>query len=144
MSIKAFLKRRLLEYCIITTCVTAVTAILGLSISPEVRFGYEAFFSPLLFGLLSLIPSLVMYSRKELSFRQAIIRKVLHLLLLEALLTAFGHWNGMFQASGDIAFFMITVFAVYILVHLISWQLDRKEAGEINKTLKALQSRSEK
>ncbi len=144
MSIKSFLKRCLLEYCIITTCVTAATAVLGLSISPEAMFGYEAFFSPLLFGLLSLIPSLVTYSRKELSFRQTIIRKVLHLLLLEATLTAFGHWNGMFQAFGDIAFFMLAVFAVYILVHLINWQLDRKEAGEINRILKTLQGRSTK
>jgi hypothetical protein len=144
MSIKDFLKKCLLEYCIITTCVTATTAVLGLSISPEARFGYESFFSPLLFGLISLVPSIVTYSRKELSLRQTVIRKLLYLLLLEATLTVFGLWAGMFHASSDIALFVLAVFIVYILVHLIKWLIDRRNADEINKTLKALQGRSEK
>lgn len=144
MSIKDFLKKCLLEYCIITTCITAATAVLGMNISPEARFGYESFFSPLLFGLLSLIPSIVTYSRKELSLRQTLIRKTLYLLLLEGTLTVFGLWAGIFHATADIALFMLTVFIVYILVHFIKWLIDRKEADAINKTLKALQGRSEK
>jgi hypothetical protein len=143
MSIKDFMKKCLLEYCIITTCVTAATAVLGLNISPDARFGYESFFSPLLFGLLSLVPSIVTYSRKELSLRQTVIRKLLYLLLLEATLTVFGLWASLFHATADIAFFMFTVFMVYILVHWIKWLIDRKSADEINKTLKALQGRSE-
>ena len=143
MSIKDFLKKCLLEYCIITTCVTAATAVLGINISPEARFGYESFFSPLLFGLLSLVPSVVTYSRKELSLRQTVMRKVLYLLLLEATLTVFGLWSGIFHVISDIAFFMLTVFVVYTLVLLIKWLIDRKEAGLINKTLKALQGRRE-
>lgn len=144
MNIKDFLKKCLLEYCIITTCVTAATAILGLTIYPEAKFGYDSFFSPLLFGLLSLVPSSVTYSRKELSYRQTVMRKVLHLLLLEATLTAFGLWTGMFHAPADIAFFAVTVFIVYLMVHLISWLIDRKEADEINKTLKTLQGKNAK
>jgi small-conductance mechanosensitive channel len=143
MSIKEFLKKRLLEFCIITTCVTAVTAVLGLIISPEDRFGYDSFFSPLLFGLLSLVPSIVTYSRKELSYRQTVIRKVLHLLLLEATLTVFALCSGMFHAPADIALFAVSVFIVYLLVHLIKWFIDRKEADEINRTLKTLQGKNE-
>jgi len=39
--------------------------------------------------------------------------------------------------------FALAVFIVYLSVNLISWQFDKKEAGEINKTLKSLQGRSE-
>lgn len=141
MSFKDFLKRCLMEYFIITTCVTAAIAMLGLSADPAATFGYEAYFSPLIFGLISIVPSFVTYSRRELSFRGALIRKVLHVILLESLLTGFGFWAGLIQNAEEAAFFVLTVFIVYIAVNLISWLLDKKEAGEINKTLKSLQGR---
>lgn len=142
MSFKAFLKRCLMEYFIITTCVTAAIAIMGLSLDPATRFGYEAYFSPLIFGLVSLVPSFVTYSRKELSFRQTLIRKVLHVIMLETMLIAFGFWVGIVHGVADASLFGLTVFIVYLVVNLISWQIDKKDANEINKTLKSLQGRS--
>lgn len=141
MSLKAFLKRRLMEYFIITTCVTAAIAILGMSLDPAAKFGYEAYFSPLLFGLVSLVPSVATYSRKELTLRQALIRKLLHFALLEALLVALGHWAGLLHGAGDTVSFAVAVFIVYLAVNLISWYLDSREASEINKTLKTMQGR---
>jgi hypothetical protein len=142
MSFKAFLKRCLMQYFIITTCVTAAIAILGLSLDPAAKLGYEAYFSPLIFGLVSLVPSLVTYSRKELSFRQTLLRKVLHVIVLEAMLIAFGFWVGILHGTADASFFGLAVFIVYLAVNLISWQIDKKDADEINKTLKSLQGRS--
>lgn len=144
MSFKAFLKRCLMEYFIITTCVTAAIAILGQMLDPAARFGYDAFFSPLVFGLVSLIPSLVTYSRKELSFGQTLIRKTLYVIVLEATLIVFGLWAGILHDIADVSLFGLAVFIVYLAVNLISWQFDKKEAGEINKTLKSLQGRSER
>ena len=141
MSLKAFLKRCLMEYFIITTCVTAAIAILGLSLDPAAKIGYEGYFSPLIFGLVSLIPSIVTYSRKELSFHQTLIRKFLHLTLLETMLIVFGHWAGVLHAFADTASFALAVFIVYLAVHLVNWYLDSKEASEINSTLKVLQGR---
>lgn len=142
MSLKAFLKRCLMEYFIITTCVTAAIAILGLSLDPAAKLGYEAYFSPLVFGLVSLVPSFITYSRKELSFRQALVRKVFHVIVLEAMLIAFGFWAGILHGAVDASFFGLAVFIVYLAVNFISWQLDKKDACEINKTLKSLQDRS--
>ncbi len=141
MSFRIFLKRCLLEYFIITTCVTAATAILGLTLNPAAKFGYESFFSPLIFGFISLVPSFVTYSHKELSFRQTLLRKALHVAVLEAMLTGFGFWVGILNAPADASLFAVAVFLVYIAVNLISWMLDRKDANEINKTLKSLQGR---
>lgn len=141
MSLKAFLKRCLMEYFVITTCVTAAIAVLGLRLDPAAKFGYEAYFSPLLWGLVSLAPSIATYSRKELTFRQTLIRKLFHLALLEATLTAFGHWAGIVHGFGDTVCFALAVFIVYLAVNGISWYLDNREAVEINKTLKALQGR---
>jgi hypothetical protein len=141
MSLKAFLKKCLIEYFIITTCVTAAIGVLGMSLDPATKFGYEAYFSPLLFGLVSLVPSLATYSRKELTFRQMLIRKLFHFALLETMLIAFGHWAGILHGVGDTASFALAVFIVYLAVSLINWRLDSREASEINKTLKTLQGR---
>ena len=141
MSFKAFLKRCLMEYFIITTCVTAAIGILGLSLDPTAKLGYEAYFSPLIFGLVSLVPSFITYSRKELSFRQALVRKALHVIVLEVMLLAFGFWAGILHGATDASFFGVTVFLVYLAVNFISWQIDKKDASEINKTLKLLPGR---
>ena len=141
MSFKAFLKKCLMEYFIITTCVTVAIGILGLSLDPTAKLGYEAYFSPLIFGLVSLVPSFITYSRKELSFRQAFVRKVLHVIVLEVMLIAFGFWAGILYRATDASSFGVTVFLVYLAVNFISWQIDKKDANEINKTLKLLQGR---
>lgn len=143
MSFKAFLKKCLMDFFIIATCVTAAMAILGASIAPTARFGYEAYFSPLIFGLVSLIPSFVNYSRKELSLKQALIRKVLHFIALEVTLITFSYLTGLITGINEVFSFAVTVFIVYLAVNLISWWLDRKEAGEINKMIKALQDKKE-
>ena len=142
MSFKTFLKKCLLEFFIITTCVTAAIAILGLTLDSAAKFGYESFFSPLIFGLISLLPSFVTYSRKELSFRQTLIRKVLHITVLESMLIGFGFWAGILHDAVGTSLFALTVFIVYLTVNLISGKLDQKDASEINKTLKSLQGRS--
>jgi hypothetical protein len=131
-----------MEYFIITTFVTAAIAVMGLSLDPAARFGYEAFFSPLIFGLVGILPSFVTYSRKELSLRQTLIRKALHVIVLEAMLLAFGSWAGVLHGAVDASFFGLAVFIVYLMVNLINYLTGKKDAGEINKTLKSLQGRS--
>ena len=130
-----------MEYFIITTCVTAAIAVLGQSLDPTARFGYEGYLSPLIFGFISLVPSLVTYSRRELSFRQALVRKVLHVIVLEAMLIAFGFWTRILHSAAEASFFGLAVFVVYLAVNLINWLLDKKEAKELNRTLKSLQGR---
>ncbi len=142
MSFKVFLKRCLMQYFIITTCVTVAIALLGLSMDPAARFGYEAYFSPLIFAFLSLLPSLVTYSRKELTLRQTLLRKVLYVIVLEGMLLAFGFWAGILHGAADALSFGLAVFIVYLVVNLISWKIDKKDADELNKTLKSMQCRS--
>ncbi len=141
MSIKAFLKSCVQRFFMITTLITAAIGILGLSLDPAARIGYDAYFSPLIFGALSLLPSFVTYSRKELSLRQTVIRKILYVLLLEGLLIGVGFWAGILHGPGDASAFALAVLLVYLAVTWLSWRLDRKEAAEINTTLKAYQGR---
>lgn len=141
MSFKAFLKNCIYRYFMITTFIAAAMGILGLYLDPTARIGYDGYFSPLLFGALSILPSVVTYSRKELSLRQALIRKLLYIILLEGMLIGVGFWVNILHGPGDASAFALTVLIVYLAVTWLNWRLDRKEADAINNELKAYQNR---
>lgn len=141
MSVKEFLKEALYTYFIIVTLVVVSTFVLGMIYEPDRQFGYEAFLSPLLYGFLGVVPMLVMYSRKELSVKQILVRKVFQLIALEVLLfsVTFG-LDGIEKAQGPMALGLgLSVFIIFLLVHIISFILDCGEAKKMNEALKELE-----
>lgn len=141
MSFREFLKECAMQFFIITTCVNVASAIGGPILMPDAELGYYAFYSPLIAGFLGTLPSIILYSKKELNMRQTVIRKGLHLLVLEALLTVFAWLSGNLSDVLDTFIFIFMVFLVYLAVNLISWLLGSREARQINEGLKALQNR---
>ncbi len=139
MNLIDFLKKNLRDYFIIVTGINAAMAILGMSMDSGRDLGYEAFLSPLLIGGVALLPSIIMYSAKELNLRQMFLRRVMHLLALELLLTGFGYLAGFFTDGKLIFPFILTVFLVYAFTMLFRFILDRRIAQEINLGLKRLQ-----
>ena len=85
MSKREFIEHLVISFFVVVTCVNLVMAFLGMRYEPEIRFGYQAFLLPVIYGGLGILPSAVTYSRKELSVRQMLVRKLLQLLLLEGI-----------------------------------------------------------
>lgn len=142
MSGKEFFKDVLNTYFIVVTLVVVSTFLLGMIFQPDQQFGYEAFLSPLIYGFFGVLPMLIMYSKKELSIKQILVRKVIQLIVLEGILLFVG-----FYASGltiknlpTLTGFALSVFIIYILVHVISFILDYNQASKMNESLKELQS----
>ncbi|MGI1659389.1 MAG: DUF3021 family protein [Desulfitobacterium sp.] len=129
-----------MNFFIIVTCVTLVIGVLGLIYEPDRRFGYEAYFSPLIFGLIGVVPSFVTYSKREPTLRQMMIRKIFQLFVLEAMVLSFGY--GMEIMYGPMMFAVAgAVFAVFLLVHFFSYAIDYREATRLNAELKVFQER---
>ncbi|MDF2904874.1 MAG: hypothetical protein K0R34_195 [Herbinix sp.] len=139
MKLIDFLKKTLRDYFIIVTGINLAMAILGMNMDAERSFSYEAFYSPLIIGVVALLPSFVMYSYKEISLKKMVIRRGLHLLMLELILIGFGYVSGFFEDRTIILPFILTVFLVYIFTLVFRLILDRRTAQEINKGLKRLQ-----
>ncbi len=59
----------------IVTLINIAMFILGSIFRPDQRFGYEVLIAPLIYGVLSLIPYIIMYSKKELTIKQLYIRQ---------------------------------------------------------------------
>jgi len=133
-----YLKKVAVSFFIIVTLINIAMGILGLCFERDMKFGYEAFFVPIIYGLVSIIPMIVTYSKKELTVRQMIFRKIFHFILLEALLTYFAFLNKVVAVDLLISF-MISVFIIAILVHIILWFLDNRKAKELSFELEEYQ-----
>ena len=143
MKLKEFIKSTLASYFIIVTLVNVATLVLGSIFRPEQRFGYEAFLAPLLYGALGLIPVFIMYSPKELTIKQIVIRKIVQLIALEFILVlaGFGRENLKAENLALIASFALSVLIIYVLVHVISWVLNLEMARQLTIDLQSYQSR---
>lgn len=139
MSFVEFIKKSVINYFITVTATTVAIAVLGMNFDREAVFGYEAFFSPLIFGVIASVPSFVLYSRKELSFKQMLVRRILHFIVLEIFLLGFGFLAGLFHGFDVALSFGLSVFLVYLFTNLMSWMVDSKTAKELNKGLKRFQ-----
>jgi hypothetical protein len=139
MSLSSFVKKNLRDYFIIVTGINLAMAILGLNFDVNKLIGYEAFFSPLIIGAVAILPSFVMYSPKELNLRQMLLRRGLHLAVLELTLTGFGFLAGFFANNNILLPFMVTVLLVYVFTMVFQWILDNRTAREINQGLRRLQ-----
>ena len=138
MNPKDFLKSFFTSFFIVVTLVTLAMAILGLTFEPDRTFGYEAYFFPLFYGAFSMLPSIIMYSRKELTIRQMVFRKLLQLVLIEFLLLGFMYING-FRDFLVLFSQAIVILLIALAVTGISWLLDLKSARELNKELEEYQ-----
>lgn len=140
MSFKDFVKKTLMNFFIIATCISVVMGIIGLIYEPDRRFGYEAYFSPLIFGAISTIPSFVTYSKRELTVKQMLFRNVLQLFLIEFLVLITGYYFGIMKDKMILISVAISVIIVFITVHIISWLIDLKTATTLNENLKDYQN----
>lgn len=66
MDFKTFFEKKIMmSFFVSVTCICAAMALVGMTFETDTRFGYEAFLSPLIFGLLASIPTLVTYSKRN-------------------------------------------------------------------------------
>ena len=134
------------SYFISVTLINAAMLILGSLLSPQQRFGYEAFLYPLIYGLIGIIPSLIISTDKELSVKQVVIRKVMQMLLIIVLLLAFMFGDDPLnrQTIFMAAAVALSVVVIYILVNVIMWMLDARTAKSMTEDLKRFQQGREK
>ncbi len=141
MSLKEILYRSFMTYFILVTCITAGIMILGLAFDPDARFGYDAFISPFIFAALGVIPNLFMYSSKELSDKQIILRKIMQFAVIEVevvgmcIISPVIHTEKIEVITGVI----ISVFVIFILANFISIMNNYFSAKQLTKELMQFQ-----
>lgn len=140
---KERLREALGSFFIAVTLINAAMLILGLMFQPEMRFGYEVFLYPLIYGLIGMIPVLFLETKKELTIKQLVVRKSVELLLLIVLLLTF--MFGWSPVTGETvmtaAGVAVSIIIIYILIHVIEWMLDTRTAKNMTEDLMKFQQK---
>ena len=139
MTIKERIVDMFMTFVIVTACVTIFEGILGVVFLPDQRFGYSAFFSPPLFGLLSALLGLVNYSSKELTIRQMLVRQAIHLILIEMAVFGLNAFSGIYFEMKLCVALALSIAVVYAVVCVILWINDQRSASQFNQKLRQFQ-----
>ena len=139
---KEHIKDNLMNFFIIVTLVNIVIFISGSLMAPEQNLTYTAFLVPIIDGLLGIIPGLVMYSKRELTVKQMIVREIIQLLSIELIILffTFGFSGFSVEKIPLMITVAVSVAVVYVLVFVIRFFLDIRSAKKMTDDLKAFQA----
>lgn len=140
MSKKEFMGQVFISFFVVVTCINLGMAFMGMIYAPDTRFGYEALLFPVFYGFLGILPSAVLYSRKELTVKQMLLRKIIQLILIEAIMVGIVFFLGGTDFSTLLPF-MIMVLAVCLAAEGIHWLAADKKVRKLNAQLKRFQDR---
>ena len=142
---KELLIRALRLYTLLVTLITVAMIILGFLMDRDRVFGYDAFFSPLLYALIGTVATMVTRSDKEPSVRNLIVRKIISLLLIEGaiVLLALNADTIPTDQSWVLPGLILGVFVVFVLTHIILYLADKKEAEKLSADLVRYQEKQE-
>ena len=101
----------------------------------------RGFFSPPLFGFLSVLLGGVTKSKKELSVRQILFRRAIHLLLIEGMVFGLNYLSDHTFEPVVTWTLAISIAFIFVAVYVIMWLNDQRSAALFNEKLKLYQSR---
>ncbi len=132
------------SYFISVTLINIAIFATGMLFRPEQTFCYDAFLSPLIIGFLTVIPTFIMYSKRELTVRQLLFRKALQLLLdIVLVIAVIFAGNEMNRETVTAAIGVaVSVVIVFAAVHVIEWLLERRTAKQLTEQLAEYQKRN--
>lgn len=145
MKNKYGIKERLGEafrlYFILVTLITILLLVVGMLFDSDRTLSYDAYFSPLFYAFIGVIPVFFFQSDKELSMKRLIIRNVLYVLIVEAaiLLIVFKAPNIPSDRIEVVISIAVGVLVVFILSLIVEYIFELTQANEMNAYLEEYQ-----
>lgn len=144
MKLKDFLFRQLMIFFILTTLITAAIMILGSILEPDTELKYDVLASPFIFAALSVLPGIVMYSKRELSVGQVILRRIIQLILIEAevLTVAFCSPSIHTEQVEVVVGLALSVIVIFVTTNFFSYLADLHTANQLTSMLTSFQKQN--
>ena len=141
MEFKRFLVNKLILFFMLSTLIAAAVSLVGSAFDSGARLGYGALLVPLTYAALCLLPTLVTWSRRELSVRETLLRKALTLVLLEAEILFIAFTSPVIDTDSVRVVLAIagSVLVIFALANLFLWLKDSAEARKMSRDLAAFQ-----
>jgi uncharacterized membrane protein YhaH (DUF805 family) len=128
-------------YFILVTLITILLMVVGMLFDSDTTLSYDAYFSPLFYAFIGVIPVFFFQSDKELSMKRLIIRNVLYVLIVEAaiLLIVFKAPNIPSDRIEVVISIAVGVLVVFILSLIVEYIFELTQANEMNTYLEEYQ-----
>lgn len=140
MKYKSKLSEMLIAFFVCTACITILQGALGMLFFPKEQLGYDAFLTPPIFGAISILFGVVTWSKKELSVKQVLVRRGIHLLLIEGMVFGLNYLVGNIFPLKESVVLAVGIAAVFVAVYVILWINDKRSADSFNQKLKEYQA----
>ena len=140
---KEFIGDCIRTFFTVVTLINIAMFLMGVTMMPDIRFGYEGFIVPVIYGLAGTLPNLVMYSGRELKVGELMVRKVFHFVLTEASVLLVIFYNSPEEARPLwlIRAVAICIFIIYVLATLFDWLQNYLSAKQLTEDLKIFQGK---
>lgn len=145
MQRKELLTKMFRNYFVLVTLINAVIFVSGSIAQPDARFGYSVFIMPLIYAFAGILPQAVMYSKRELSIKEVLLRKFIQLLLIELFVNGIilGEYALRPEYTDMLKTIFVCVVLVYVFANIISWILDSMSARTLTRELAEFQKKNE-
>ena len=145
MELKRFLINKLILFFMLSTLITIAVSLIGSAFDPEGRFGYDALLVPAGYAALCMLPTLLTYSKRELTPKQMLVRKAIMLVLIEAEILLIAFQSTVIDTQNVRVVLMIagSVLVIFVLVNLFVWLKNSADAKKLNLDLEKYQKQHE-
>lgn len=137
MKLSEFIQNIVKDFLIIFASIIIIITILRQIYYPDMSFDLQSIYILIAFSLLSALTGFILYSPSEISEKKMRIKMIIHFCTLEILLITLASILGFVNSAISVLILALQIAVIYIIVRLLSWKKDLKEAQEINEKLKS-------
>lgn len=142
MTLKEFLIKKVQLFFFLVTMILLAQVVLGNVFEPDRVLYYKDFAGTFMMAFLCMLPTIVTYSKKELTLKQMLFRHAVQLVLIEGIMFTLAV-SGIEETPDkilEVALICVSVAVIYALAILMMWYRQYLESKNLNKLLKNIQS----
>ena len=143
MELKSILKKCMIDFLMIQAGIAFAIGVIGCIKTPALGVTHYSFFMPFVYAFFCVIPSLVVYSTKELSIKQMLIRKVIQFLLIELIVMLVSYIIGTLNNTFICIAILLAVIAVYIAVNVLEYLFCKSAADAMTKKIQHIKEKEQ-
>ncbi len=137
---KEIMKKLIEVFLVCHFLISVAIGVCGMILGPDTKLGYRDMFAPALMAFLCTLPTLLTLQPEKLTMKQIVGRKILQVLMVEAIVLSMIHFgfHGINSIGGAFTI-VVSVLLVFVGASLADWARGCMEAEDLNRRLARLQ-----
>lgn len=135
MEFRSILKKYINDFLMIQAGVTLTIGIISCIRPLQTGVNRYMFFMPFIYAFFCTLPSLVVCSKKELSLKQMITRKIIQFVLIELIVFLISYVMGPLRDIFMSVAIIVAVAVVYAIVNCLDYLIAKSDAKAMTKKL---------